>query len=641
MPDKPGSAPESGRTVLFLSYSRADRARAQKLADALELAGFEVWWDALIEGGAQFAHTISEALDKADVILVLWSRNSVDSDWVRDEAAIGRDRHRLVPLSLDGSKPPLGFRQYQAISLRRWRGQTDAPQIVAIARAVGSLSHTPLPDIPHRSGVSRRMLLAGGAGAGAVIAAGGVTWAVKEGVIGGGGGPGPSIAVLPFKDLGADADQAYFAEGLTEEVRASLRRVSGLKVLAATSSEAASEKKADARSIARTLDVAWLLEGSVQLAADKVRVAVNLTDGATGFSKWSTQVDRRLTDIFALQSEIAALVAQAMSVRMVTARPRIGGTTNIAAYEHFLRGRALFNLGKDEATDRAALGQYDAALAADPRFALAHAARSRVIAAIAIEYAAADQLQRLYADSIRAAQTAIDIAPDLPEAQLAMGFVEFAGKLDVRRARPYYDRAYALANGNADILLLFALYCSRAGRAADAQAAIAQALALDPLNPRTHRASGSIEYAARRYREALPPLTRALQLNPGLSNAHSLIGYCKMQLGDLPAAAAEFEAEPHSIFRLSGLAIVRGKMGDAAGAGRAFKQLVAEEGDAALYQQAQVLAQSGRAAEAIAALEKAHRIGDSGLIYLATDPLLDPLRREPAFARLSKDMGLA
>jgi hypothetical protein len=111
MPDDPGPKAEAGQPILFLSYARADRTRAQKLVGALQKAGFQLWWDELIEGGAQFANSISEALDRADAVVVLWSNNSVKSDWVRDEAAIGRDRHRLVPLSIDGSKPPLGFRQ--------------------------------------------------------------------------------------------------------------------------------------------------------------------------------------------------------------------------------------------------------------------------------------------------------------------------------------------------------------------------------------------------------------------------------------------------------------------------------------------------------------------------------------------------
>ncbi len=114
-----------------------------------------------------------------------------------------------------------------------------------------------------------------------------------------------------------------------------------------------------------------------------------------------------------------------------------------------------------------------------------------------------------------------------------------------------------------------------------------------------------------------------------------------MQLGDLPGAQVEFEAEPHAIFHLSGLAIVQRKMGDKAKAEAYFEQLVREEGDAAAYQQAQVLAQWGEANQAIAALQKARAVGDSGLIYLATDPMLDPIRDKPAFAQFARAVGLA
>ena len=106
--------------TIFLSYAHDDRVKARRLAAALERCGYTVWWDGLIEGGAQFDRSIREALDAADAVVVLWSQRSVESDWVRDEAAQGRDRRRLVPLSLDGSAPPLGFRQYQMIDI--WAG---------------------------------------------------------------------------------------------------------------------------------------------------------------------------------------------------------------------------------------------------------------------------------------------------------------------------------------------------------------------------------------------------------------------------------------------------------------------------------------------------------------------------------------
>lgn len=638
-------APETAGkpATIFLSYARADRRRAEKLADALGRAGFEVWWDALIEGGAAFANSIREALEAADAVVVLWSQASVESDWVRDEAAQGRDRRRLVPLSLDGSAPPLGFRQYHFIDLAKWRGKPDAPEIAAIVRAIHTAIGQPVPAaaVPP-NGVSRRRVLRIGAGSAlALVAGGGGVYAWQRGLFGGTAIAADSIVVLPFKNLSGDPAQAFLSDGLTEEVRAALARNDALKVLAGTSSNVAREQGGDAKEIARKLGVAYLLEGSVRRSNDLVRISTDLTDGRTGFSRWSNTVDRKLTDIFAVQSEIAGTVAEALSAQMATSKPAPGGTTNVGAYEAFLRGRSLFNAAKDEESDRAALAQYDLAIAADPGFALAHAARSRSLAAIAAEYAKAEELRPLYDGAIAAAKRAIELAPDLAEAHLALGYALFTGRLDVAGARPAYDKAYALGHGDADILLLFALYCARARRSDEARAAILRAAALDPLNPRTHRAAGSIDYSARRYNDAIEPLNQALALNAKISNARALIGNCLYQLGKLKEAKEAFAAEPHAMFRLTGLAIVENRMGNTTAARQAMAQLIAELGDSALYQQAEVLAQWGRADEALATLEKARAVGDSGLIYLTTDPLLDPLRQRPEFNRLLKTLRLA
>src|SRR5947209_9913780 len=121
MPDQPSAAAKP--VTLFLSYSRQDEVRAKRLAAVLEQAGYAVWWDALIEGGTAYSQSIADALETADAVVVLWSRHSIGSDWVKDEAAQGRERHRLIPLSMDGTQPPLGFRQYQVIDFSHWRGR--------------------------------------------------------------------------------------------------------------------------------------------------------------------------------------------------------------------------------------------------------------------------------------------------------------------------------------------------------------------------------------------------------------------------------------------------------------------------------------------------------------------------------------
>jgi len=624
--------------TLFLSYARADEASARRLANALEQSGYTVWWDALIEGGAAFGRSIAEALDSADAVLVLWSKTSVDSDWVKDEAAQGRERHRLIPLSLDGTQPPLGFRQYQVIDLSHWHGRRNAPQFAAIERAIG-MALGQAPAAHGSAPTSRRTLLVGGSAAAAAIAGGGAWFAWDRGMF---GGSAPlSIAVLPFRNLSGDQAQDYFADGLTDEVRTALTRIAALQVLAGTSSEKAGEDSAGPKAIAASLGVGFLLSGSVQRSGEVVRIATDLVDGHTGFSRWSQSVDRKLTDIFAVQSDIANTVASQMSVQVATAEPAPGGTRNVQAYENYLQGKALFNLAKDESTDRASLSHLDLAVAEDPNFALAHAARARTLSVIAGEHATADQLKPLWSEAIAAAHRAVEIAPNLAEGHLALGYVLFAGKLDIKGAWPSYERAYKLGYGNADIALLYALYCSRAGRPAQAKAAVDRAVLLDPLNPRAFRAQGSVAYAARRYADALPPLRRALELNPKMTFAHSLVGNSLLGLGRTADAMKEFEAETGPNFRLTGIAIAQHRLGKQAAAEKAFADLQSQVGDAALYQQAEVLAQWGRLDDSLQKLVRARQIGDSGLTYAATDVMLDPLRRDPRFTRFVNELNSA
>ncbi len=215
--------------TLFLSYSRADRAIAEQLASRLERAGHIVWWDALIEGGAKFASSIRNALDSADVVIVLWSQSAVESDWVRDKAAQGRDRRRLVPLSIDGSKPPLGFRQYQVIDIARWTGKADAPEVTAILRAiaitagqtVGPAQPQPLRTQTEPRASRRQILVGAGAGTLAASGAGLAAWRHWRGA--GFVPAAQTIAVLPFKNLSGNPDQDYLAAGLTDELRATQR----------------------------------------------------------------------------------------------------------------------------------------------------------------------------------------------------------------------------------------------------------------------------------------------------------------------------------------------------------------------------------------------------------------------------------
>jgi TolB-like protein/Tfp pilus assembly protein PilF len=557
---------------------------------------------------------------------------------VRDEAGHARDAGKLVPVTIDGSEPPLGFRQYHVVDLSRWKGSPDDPAFRAVLAGIAAIPGAGAPPpAGSRVRISRRAALIG-AGAALVGASAGTLaliqpWRSRP--------QDNSIAVLPFRNISGDRSQGYFSDGLAEEVRAALARNGALKVAAPTSSNMFHDTSDDARTIGRRLGVGYLLEGSVRRAGDTVRIAAELIDAESGFSRWSQDFERKLVDVFAVQSEIAATVADALAVRMAQPASLPGGTRNSAAYDAYLRGRASFNADEGEQSDRAALAQFEAALALDPDYAAAHAARSRSLAGIATQYAKADELRPLYDQAIAGAGRATALAPDLAAAHLALAYALFTGRLDFSAARAPFERAASLGRGDADILLLYALYASKARRAAAAAEAVGRSLALDPLNPRTWRASASVAYAARRWTEVGPAAEHALSLNPRISNAHAMIGNAAYAEGRLADARAAYEAEPNRSFRLAGLAIVLERLGDGDGARKAMDELVAGLGDSALYQQGQILAQWGRVGPALAALGKARLVGDSGLLYMATDAMLDPLRADPRYGRLLNTMGSA
>jgi TolB-like protein len=639
-----------GSATVFLSYARADQAAARRLAHALEESGLNVWWDTLIEGGAAFAQTIEAALERCDAVVVLWSPSAVASDWVLDEAARGRELHKLVPVTLDGTLPPLGFRQYHSVDVSGWHGRSDAPEIAAIARGVAAVlgrAPAPAPRVPAPSStLSRRGLIIGGAGG--LIAVGLYAW--QRGLFATGGPPNDhSVAVLPFKNLSGDPTQEYFSDGLSEELRATLARNLKLQVMAQASSAKFRARTDDAVTIASKLAVAYLLDGSVRRSGNVVRITADLIDGKSGFSRWSQSFDRSLHDIFAVQSEIANTVAAALAAKMAPdeqpgvgsadALAAAGGTRSVEAYDAYLRGRALYDLSADETSERSALAQFDAAIAADPNFAPAHAARARSLTAIANQYGKVGQLEQLYAAAIESAQHAIAVAPDLADAYSTLGFTLFQGRLDARAARVPFERSRELGAGEATVLARFAQFCARTGRDPEAVESMQRALVLDRLNPLIHRAAGSVEYAARRYADSIRPVREGLAMNPRMSRAHAAIGDALLMLGRYGEALAEYKAEPSGDFGLTGIAIAEHRRGNVKSARSAFDALVASEGDRVLYQQAQVHAQWGETDAALERLQRARQIGDSGLIYARNDPLLDPLRGRPGFRELLRGLG--
>lgn len=638
---------EAGPDV-FVSYSRADEEGARKVIDFLQAEGFSVWWDGMLEAGTVFTRTTEQALEHAKAVVVLWTACSVDSHWVRDEAQSGRERGRLVPVSLDGSLPPLGFRQFQSVDLSAWRGSADAPEIRnvrdALARLVGGTG-APTPLLANRNYRSQakvknipRLLLAGVVVV-LLLALGTFAFMRFDG--------SPeiqerSLAILPFDNLSGDAEQDYFSNGLSEELRQVLSQDADLQVAARTSTEEAASDDAGAKDVAALLGVGYLLDGSVRKEGEIVRVSVQLIDGSTGFDVWSEVYERSLEDIFAVQSDIAEQVGKALQLHVgedATLASRRGGTDNPVALDAYLRGKALYDLALDEETDRAAQRQFEAAVEADPDYGAAWAMLARTQTLIANSYPSEVPLAESYAEAVETAQRAVEVAPDLAAARAALGFVMFNGRLDATAAREPMLEAYRLGQGDSDILQLYATYAARTGDFESAYEAIDRAIRLDPLNAVARRTQATIYFTEGDFAKARSAAAEALRLNPDMRVVHRLLADMLYLEGRYSEARQEYEAEASMLGRLPGLAMTLPKLGDTAGGRRNFEELQREYGLNGLYQQAQVLAQTGRSAKALDTLEQAYSVNDAGLVLLRYDPMFTGVRKESRFVALLRRMG--
>lgn len=636
---------EPAAPAVFLSYSRTDQARAHPVIDAMTAAGFTVWWDGMLRGGENFLPTTEAALEQARAVIVLWSKTSIESHWVRDEAQRGRERGCLVPLSIDGSQAPLGFRQFQLIDIGKWKGRADAPEFVPVLDAVAALvGQAPRPPAGPKRRIDRRAIIGGGA---LLVATGGGFAAWRAGLLSAASAGDDSIAVLPLVNLSNNPDQDYFSEGLTDEIRLTLSRNARLRVLAPTSTNSVRDSKLAPTDIAKKLGVSYLLGGSVRRSGQTLRIAAELADGGSGTTLWSDVFDRELADIFALQSEIAGKVAGAMSAQAADGdteakradAAKLGGTRKGAAYDAFLRGQAYYALRSGEAAYRAAIAQYDAAIAADPRFARAHAARALVLLILTSSYAKVGDLKAQYDDVIASARRAVDLAPDLAIAQAILGYSLVQARFDLRGARRPYDLANRLGQGDATVLTLYAGYQTQMGRPAAALAAIERAASLDPLNAGVHRGVGWVQYFGRRFAAAIAACRQSIAINADVEDSHGIIGDSLYQLGQFAAARAAYQKEPGALIGLTGLAIVSHRLGDVVAARAAQTRLQTTLGAAATYQQAQIAAQWGDTEAAMGLLQQARVMGDSGLTLLAVDPMFDGLRSRADFIHLLKGLG--
>ena len=453
--------------------------------------------------------------------------------------------------------------------------------------------------------------------------------------------PPHSIAVLPFVNISGDKEQQYFSDGLTEELLDSLSRINELQVAARTSSFSFQGEHPDIATVAHKLNVAAVLEGSVRRSGNTIRVSAQLNDALTGFHLWSQAYDRDLGDVLKLQTEIANAVTSALRVTLlgdVAARVELGGTRNPAAFDAYLRGLKASNMVHDARDIEAAIAAYAEAVRLDPNYALARAARSVALNDYADNFATGPAIRASYKSAQTDARLAIARAPALPDGYVALANVLVSESFDFTHAAEQYERAVSLAPGNAQAARRYGNFAVLMGHTDAGLAATRRAVQLDPLNPAVHRLLSFALRMARRYQEAIEAAQGALALDADNPGVLTTLGMAYYALGDYESARAACDgtrprANPAgSYYGIQVcLAITYEKLGRHADAEAMLTTVQSWYGDRGAYQYAEIYSQWGNTPEALAWLEKSTRLGDSGLVGLKVDSLLDPLRNAPRF----------
>ena len=453
--------------------------------------------------------------------------------------------------------------------------------------------------------------------------------------------PAKSIAVLPFENLSRDPDNAFFTEGVQDEILTRLAKVADLKVIARTSTRKFKSAPENLPDIAKQLGVANILEGSVQKAGDQVRVNVQLINALTSAHIWAEIYDRKLTDIFAVESDIAKAIAEALQAKltgsekaMIAAPP----TSDMTAYELYHKGRSLWEKRSGDNLPKA-IASYEQAIARDPEYALAYAglANSYVLLPLYFSVPQRDAM----AKAREAALKALQIDPNLAEGHNALGKILNFDDLDLAGAAREFQRAIELQPNNATAHQWYGNGpLDSLGRFDQAIAETKRAVELDPLSPIINTDRAYPLYYARRYDEAMAQSKKAIELDPAFFYSRQILGMVLQAKGDLAGAIAEFEKARHlsgDPLHLSLLAVAKTKMGDKNIAQQALAELdkVNRDRQGLAYDRAILYLGIGNKEEALRWLEQSYADRDgANLSWINVEPMLDPLRGEPRFESL-------
>jgi serine/threonine protein kinase/TolB-like protein/Tfp pilus assembly protein PilF len=544
-------------------------------------------------------------------LIVLKALKHQTQERYADANAFAQDlRHFLRGEPISARPPSLGYRARML-----WRGRRAALLIaVSLLCAIGALAW--IARGPH--------------------APGGTPFAP----------PARSVAVLPFVNLSADPTQDYLGDGISDELLTELSTLSELQVAARTSSFSFKGRALDAASIGRSLNVGALVEGSVRRDGDSMRITAQLINTQSGFQIWSQTYDRKFSDMLKVQTEVATAVAKALQVKLMGEEANTlahADTSVAAAYDAYLRGMQLFyrpNTG--EAGFRAAAEEFATAAALDPNYAMAYTRRAAALVKVCMIGTNPNERAALRAQARSAAEQAVELAPRLGEAHLALALAHDIGVQDRDEARREYQLALALAPGSAWVQLMYGLFRSTRGQYDIAVAAARKAVELDPQNIDTYKGLGFILVGARRFAEANEVFEQGRRLQP---QSHFVAFYLSdnlLALGQYEAARRRCESADTPLdtdSRHDCLALAYHALGRTAEAERQLAEFMADNGDSAAYRYARIYAQWGDRVKAWQWLDKAEQLGDPDLSLLKTDWHVDPLRGDARFKAIEARMN--
>jgi TolB-like protein/Flp pilus assembly protein TadD len=689
-----GSAPESSidphSGAVFISYASQDASAAERLVSALRAAGIDVWFDrSELRGGEAWDRQIRRQIHDCTLFIPIISAHTdarsegyFRREWrlaVERMQDIADDACFLIPVVIDGTpdaiaRVPDRFREVQWT--RMPEGATPAAFTERIVRLLSPNGPNGLTAA--RTVATRRPTEAPSAGSGTnpaafrrlhpalLLGVACVVLATAFGLIyefalskhpaatgrvavlaaqpdapAPGSIPDKSIAVLPFADMSEKHDQEYFSDGLAEELLDLLAKTPGLRVIARTSSFYFKGKQASLTEIAKTLNVATILEGSVRKSGNRLRVTTQLIRADTGEHLWSETYDRDLKDIFQVQDDIAGAVVRALKATLLVKNGPGDRTDNMDAYALLLQGRLLSNQGS--ASDlRKATQVLQRAVELDPNYAAAWAALSDAFYSLSA-YTDLDPDVEKDMESARAAvQKALSLNPDNAPAHYSRAIMRIVYEHDPKGAMEDIDAAQRSdPKVTKPFELVIVTGCHSGPCFQKYIREVSRDLELDPLNANTMQTRGWAYWFADNPTASIADLRRVQELNPGINTVSYFLACALIAEHRFPEALAAAQAETNPWNRRAALALAYLALGRRAEADAMIKELLENNSKSGPMQIAEVYSFAGNKTAALDWMERDYEYRKSGVLFLGADPFLRPLSSEPRYIALLKKIGMS